>query len=169
MPVNKVVYGGRTLIDLTSDTITPNVLLSGYTAHAKNGAQITGTFVDTSASDEIKQILTHGLTETLVIKNSNVSGLKVTKSYSNDDLVCTAILTNQNGVEIGRTIKTFSNNSLVITTIDNTNRKLVETFTSDLTSCVSILTNSSGVQLGKVTKSFTTTDAITTTSYSYVL
>lgn len=43
MAVNKVVYGQTTLIDLTADTVTPQVLLAGYTAHDKSGALITGT------------------------------------------------------------------------------------------------------------------------------
>ena len=42
---NKVVYGDQTLIDLTSDTVTADKLLSGYTAHDKSGAQITGTYI----------------------------------------------------------------------------------------------------------------------------
>ena len=40
--VNKVVYGNQTLIDLTSDTIGSDKILSGYTAHDKSGASITG-------------------------------------------------------------------------------------------------------------------------------
>lgn len=43
MPVNKVVYGTRTLIDLSSDTVTAATLSSGYTAHDKAGNRITGT------------------------------------------------------------------------------------------------------------------------------
>ena len=43
MAVNKVEYGGSTLIDLTSDTVTADNLLSGYTAHDKTGTLITGT------------------------------------------------------------------------------------------------------------------------------
>lgn len=44
--VNKVVNGetGDTLIDLTSDTVTADKLLEGYTAHDASGAQITGTY-----------------------------------------------------------------------------------------------------------------------------
>ena len=44
--VNKVQYGSSTLIDLTSDTVTVNVMLSGYTAHDASGATITGTVAD---------------------------------------------------------------------------------------------------------------------------
>ena len=40
---NKVIYGNQTLIDLTSDTITADKLLPGYTAHDATGALITGT------------------------------------------------------------------------------------------------------------------------------
>lgn len=39
--INKVVYGGKTLIDLTGDTVTPDKLLDGATAHDKSGAAIT--------------------------------------------------------------------------------------------------------------------------------
>lgn len=42
MNVNKVAYGGRTLIDLTSDTVTPQTLVRGATAHAADGSIITG-------------------------------------------------------------------------------------------------------------------------------
>lgn len=43
MAINKVIYGGNTLIDLTGDTVAADKLLSGYTAHNKAGVQITGT------------------------------------------------------------------------------------------------------------------------------
>ena len=41
--INKVIYGGRTLIDLTSDTVEASKLLLGTKAHDKSGAQIEGT------------------------------------------------------------------------------------------------------------------------------
>lgn len=50
--ISKVVYGNETLIDLTSDTITADKLLQGYTAHGKDGAPISGSCAfnaDTSA------------------------------------------------------------------------------------------------------------------------
>ena len=43
MTTNKVVYSGRTLIDLTGDTVTEETLLRGYTAHRADGTQIVGT------------------------------------------------------------------------------------------------------------------------------
>lgn len=49
--VNKVQYGGNTLIDLTSDTVAANKILSGYTAHDKSGAVITGTIISRDSND----------------------------------------------------------------------------------------------------------------------
>lgn len=54
MAVNKIVYGGNTLIDLTSDTVSEDKLLSGFTAHDRSGEIITGTCTynaDTSDAD----------------------------------------------------------------------------------------------------------------------
>ncbi len=42
--VNKVVLaGGVTLIDLTQDTVEPDKIIEGYTAHDASGAPVTGT------------------------------------------------------------------------------------------------------------------------------
>ena len=43
--VNKVVLGSDTVLDLTSDTVTPETLLLGTTAHNAKGEIITGTLV----------------------------------------------------------------------------------------------------------------------------
>ena len=43
MAINKVVYNGGTLIDLTGDTVTADKLMQGYTAHDKSGEIIIGT------------------------------------------------------------------------------------------------------------------------------
>lgn len=43
MANNKIIYGGITLIDTTSDTATAAQILEGYTAHGKEGTQLTGT------------------------------------------------------------------------------------------------------------------------------
>lgn len=54
MAVNKIIYGNATLIDLTSDTVDTTNLLSGFTAHDRSGAIITGECeydADTSDAD----------------------------------------------------------------------------------------------------------------------
>lgn len=43
MGVNKVVYGGKTLVDMTDATATPETVLEGYTAYGAKGTQIVGT------------------------------------------------------------------------------------------------------------------------------
>lgn len=45
MSVNKIVYGDRTLIDLTEDTVTEETLLKGYRAHRADGTIIIGTML----------------------------------------------------------------------------------------------------------------------------
>ena len=45
MAVNKVDINGATVLDLTGDSVTPETLLQGATAHDASGAAITGTMV----------------------------------------------------------------------------------------------------------------------------
>ena len=42
MAVNEVIYGGETLISLTSDTVTADDLANGVTAHNAAGEVIIG-------------------------------------------------------------------------------------------------------------------------------
>lgn len=52
MAINKVIYGGRTLIDLSGDTVTADKILDGFTAHDKKGETIAGTCkYDVDSSD----------------------------------------------------------------------------------------------------------------------
>lgn len=46
MAINKVVYGNRTLVDLTGDTATANDVLNAKKFHTKAGVQTTGTLVN---------------------------------------------------------------------------------------------------------------------------
>lgn len=41
---SKIVYAGDTLLDLTEDTVTPQTLLKGTTAHNAAGELITGVY-----------------------------------------------------------------------------------------------------------------------------
>lgn len=43
MAVNKVCINGETILDLSGDSVTPETLLAGATAHNAAGAQIVGT------------------------------------------------------------------------------------------------------------------------------
>jgi hypothetical protein len=87
--VNKVVYGGDTLIDLTADTITADKLAKDVTAHDKSGAPITGTSTfDADTSDA-----TATAAEILATKTAYVNGNKVTGSMPNRGAVTGTIST----------------------------------------------------------------------------
>ena len=47
MEKNKIIYGGKVLLDLTNDTVSSDTLSRGITAHDKSGQIITGNLVPT--------------------------------------------------------------------------------------------------------------------------
>lgn len=53
MGINKVVYAGKTLIDLCDDTVTPETLAEGVTAHNAEGELITGTMTGGGAGGDL--------------------------------------------------------------------------------------------------------------------
>ena len=87
--INKVIFGGNTLIDLTGDTVDESHLLSGYTAHDKSGAVIEGTCTynaDTSDANATRA-------EILLNKTAYVNGTKRTGTMPNNGAVTGTIST----------------------------------------------------------------------------
>lgn len=81
--VNKVIYGGRTLIDLTSDTVTADKILTGFKAHDKSGAPITGS----CTFDADTQDANATAAELLTGRTAYVRGSKVTGTMPNNEAV----------------------------------------------------------------------------------
>ena len=89
MAISKVVYGGNTLIDLTSDTVTKEKVLKGYTTHGANGELITGT----CEYDANTQDATATSAEILVGKTAYNKGVKITGEMKNNGAVSGKIST----------------------------------------------------------------------------
>ena len=89
MAVNKVIYGGNTLIDLTADTVTAEDLAEGVTAHDKSGAVITGT----STKDADTSDANATAPEILLGKTAYVNGVRLNGTMPNNGAVSGAIHT----------------------------------------------------------------------------
>lgn len=85
--INKVIYGGKVLIDLTGDTVSPDKLLKDITAHDKSGEIITGacTFdVDSTDADV-------AVGEILEGKTAYARGAKLVGTMPNNEAIDEAI------------------------------------------------------------------------------
>lgn len=83
MARNKIVFGNEVLIDLTGDTVSPETLAKGATAHDKTGAIITGenTF-DSDTSDA-----TAAVAEILAGKTAYARGVKLEGTMPNNGAI----------------------------------------------------------------------------------
>ena len=96
MAINKVIYGGKTLIDLTSDTVTAESLASGIKAHDKSGEIITGTNdYDSNTTDA-----TAAAAEILSGKTAYVNKNKLTGTMPNNGAQTGTISTKDGSVTI---------------------------------------------------------------------
>ena len=78
--INKLVVGNEVKFDLTGDTVAPNTLLTGTTAHDKSGVQITGTCsYDSDTSDA-----TVAVAEILKDKTAYARGAKIVGTMPNN-------------------------------------------------------------------------------------
>ena len=87
MAVNKVIYGGSTLIDLTGDTVTKDKLLVGASAHNMAGVKIDGecTFdADTSDATAVSSEVLSG--STYYARGSKATGTMPNIGSQNEDI-----------------------------------------------------------------------------------
>ena len=63
MAVNKIVVGDETKLDLTADSVTPQTLLKGATAHNAAGERITGTYEPMKVTQYTGTLLASGWSE----------------------------------------------------------------------------------------------------------
>ena len=89
--INKLVVGNEVKFDLTSDTVTAEKLLSGFTAHDKSGAPITGT----CTYDADTQDATVAVAEILEGKTAYARGAKLTGTMPNKGAVSGTIATKE--------------------------------------------------------------------------
>lgn len=98
MAVSKVVYGGDTLIDLTSDTVVADKLLKGYKAHGADGEAITGT----CEFDSNTQDATAAAGEILTNKTAYVRGNKITGTMKNNGAISKKISTKSEKITVAQ-------------------------------------------------------------------
>ena len=126
MAVNKVSALGKTLIDLTSDTVTEDVIVEGFTAHDASGTPITGNLADATSSK-------HGLMST-----ADKIKLDAMNQETDDMLSCSTQFTDSGitqNLGDGR-VKTITFNAdgsitEVVTKTDSTTVTLTTVFGSD--------------------------------------
>jgi len=94
--VNKVIYDGNTLIDLTQDQVTANDVLAGVTFHLPSGEATEGTCTfDADTSDA-----TATASDILLNSTAYVNGVKVTGTMPNRGAVSESISTVAQSVTI---------------------------------------------------------------------
>lgn len=87
--INKVIYGGNTLIDLTNDDVTASDVLKGKKVHLPSGEPVTGTCeYDADTSDA-----TAVAAEILATKTAYKGGDKLTGTMPNNGAVAGSIST----------------------------------------------------------------------------
>ena len=87
MSTNKIVYNGRTLIDLTGDTVTESTLLSGATAHNMKGEKITGNVVVKSEQSKNFEITSNGSYTVSPDSGKTLSRVNITAKLTDADTV----------------------------------------------------------------------------------
>lgn len=111
--VNKVEYGGTTLIDLTDATATADKILQGFTAYGASGEKLVGT---ASGGDTVQidtaTLVTSATTQTVTASGTNVCNVQVVDSVTHEQVLTDV---NINGNSVTVTVAAAPTNTLNIT------------------------------------------------------
>ena len=100
--INKIIYGGNTLIDLTSDTVTAADLAYGKIAHDKSGATITGTNTKDSTTTDANATAAEILsTKTAYVNKNKITGEMPNRGAVSGTISTLSPYTIQNGYHDG--------------------------------------------------------------------
>ena len=156
MANNKIVYGGKTLIDLTGDTVSASNLLKGFKAHDKTGAQIVGVY---EADKQVENILENGFSSgnityvdsgTKITATNDTTGQVLTKEFSNNAV--TVKLLESNTV-VGTLVRTYTDDySTIVSTNSYTGLTTTKTFDYEKHTVTIITKNNSGQIVKSITK-----------------
>ena len=124
---NQVIVNGETILDLRSDTVTPETLQKGYTAHDKSGTKITGTLEASSISVQPSKSVTITSNGTATITPDDgydaLSSVDVTVNVASGGGVETCTLTTSVDIAPGSvhgTIYAYSGDTLITITSKGT-------------------------------------------------
>lgn len=87
--VNKVIFGGTTLIDLTTDTVDASKVLSGNYFHLPSGERVTGTCTYNADTSDANATAS----EILLGRTAYTNGNKITGTMPNNGAVTGTIST----------------------------------------------------------------------------
>lgn len=121
MAVNKIIYGGKTLVDLTSDTVTANDLAEGITATGADGNPVVGVMQkgEIATNSEIDNALALAGTGTILsIAQGGTGATTAAQARANlgavavSDLSAVATSGNYNDLTNKPTIPSMANTTL---------------------------------------------------------
>ena len=111
MAVNKVALNGEVKLDLTADTVTPETLLKGTTAHNASGELITGTMI----ASQLQLIVTVSAGATVTATN----GSKTISGTSDSTGVCTLIVPEAGTWSVSATLNGQTSNTQSVSVKDS--------------------------------------------------
>lgn len=111
MAVNKVALNGEVKLDLTADTVTPQTLLKGKTAHNASGELITGTMI----ASQLQLVVTVSAGATVTATN----GSKTISGTSDSTGVCTLIVPEPGTWSVSATLNGQTSNTQSVSVKDS--------------------------------------------------